>query len=221
MRNCVLVGTFVLAATPFAALAQVGLDGVIGAEWAGATVKTVSHDPAAPTSNFGAPTNQTAFAAYDTYFRVDSGWVYLAVATNGTGGGSAGDFANVYLGSIGAGSNIGFEVINNNFFVPGVPGNFNNLALPAGQRAEWSIASGVVELAIPFSFFQTDPLAMGFAPTPDGGTVRWNLSQSFGYSVAGGASFYGTDRLGAGVIPTPASAMVLGVAALVARRRRR
>lgn len=222
MIRSMTVGVIALAAAPLLAVAQVSLDGVIGPEWTSATTLTVTHNAAAPVNNFGAPTNQTAGAAYNTYFRIDSGWVYFAVATNGTGGSSNGNFSNLYLGSLAAGSNIGFEVTNNHFFVPGGATGFNNLSLPVGQRAEWATNPGVIELAIPFSFFTSDPLGMGFTPTPSGGSIRWNMSQSFGYSVAGGQSFYGSQRLGTGTIPTPGAA-ALGAIALagLANRRRR
>lgn len=222
MNTRLMVGAVVVAASSVAAFGQVDVDGVIGTEWTGAQVNTVTYNSAAPTSNFGAPTNETVGAAYNTYFRIDAGWVYFAVATNGTGGTSAGNFANLYISSNNAGSGIGMQVTGDTFFIPSTSQPFANSSLPVGQRAVWDETPGVIELAIPFSFFQNDPLGMNFATTPNGGTVRWNLSQSFGYSVAGGQSFYGDDRLGAGVIPVPGAGMIAfaGMAIAAGRRRR-
>ena len=84
---------------------------------------------------------------------------------------------------------------------------------------------------MPFSYLETDPQNVGFnkltAADPD---LVLRLSQSFGYSVAGGAT-YGVDRLGVIVarfapsVPEPATwAMIvvgMGAIGLVTRRRQK
>jgi hypothetical protein len=87
-----------------------------------------------------------------------------------------------------------------------------------------SVAStGVIEVAIPYSFFMSDPLAMGFGLAST--QLRWNLSQSLGLTVAGGTGFNtpgGLDeRLGLITIPAPSAAAMMCVAGLMASRRRR
>jgi MYXO-CTERM domain-containing protein len=210
--------TLVLAATS-SAFAQTGIDGVIGADWSGPGVitHTVAYDPGAPLGNFGSPGPTNHAGAYTTYMRGDGSYIYLAVASNPAGGGSAAGltFMNVYLSTTGTGSNIGLEVGNNNFFTPGGPGGYN-----AVGQSSWALntGTGVVEVAIPYSFFTSDPLGMGF--TPASTMVQWRISQSLGYSAAGGAS-YGVDRLGVVTLPTPGAATLAGVGGLAALRRRR
>lgn len=208
-----------------AASAQVGIDGVIGAEWSapGVTVKTVSYNPAAATSNFGTPGPDNHTVAYTTYFRADSTYVYAAVAGNphqGFTGYSGLNFMNIYIGAQGLGSTVGLEVLNNNFFRPGLAGSYNGTGY--NTYASDSV-NGIIEVAIPISFFQNDPLAMGFATNAPGQGIRWNLSQSLGYSVAGGAANFGADRLGliTTAIPAPGAAGVLGLFGALAARRRR
>ena len=83
--------------------------------------------------------------------------------------------------------------------------------------------NGVIEIAIPWSFLVTNPLnAVPFTLNP-GDTILIRGSQSFGYSMAGGVSYYGANRLGAFtyVVPAPGAATLIGLAGLVASRRRR
>lgn len=211
-----------LAAASSGAFAQTGIDGVIGADWSGGGVIThsVAYDPAAPLGNFGSPGPTNHAVAYNTYMRGDGSYIYLAVAANPAGGGSAAglQFMNVYLSTTGGGSNVGLEVLNNNFFIPGGASGFS-----AVGQSTWSSNSstGVIEVAIPVSFFTTDPLGMGFSTAnPASGLVQWRISQSLGYSAAGGSS-YGVDRLGVVTLPTPGAAALLGVGGLAAFRRRR
>ena len=201
------------------AFAQVGIDGVIGADWTsgGAITRNVFLDPAAPLGNFGAPTNANHLTAYTTYMRADASYVYLAVGASPAASLGSNTFMNIYLSTNPAvGSNIGLEVGNNNFFIPGGAGGFSAVGI-----TNWANnpATGVMEVAIPFSFFTTDPLGMGFSlADPTTGIVQWRLSQSLGYSVAGGAQ-YGADRLG--IVPTPGAAALMGVGILASARRRR
>ena len=207
------------------AFAQTGIDGVIDltpvtGDWSGPGVitNTVFFNPGAPTSNFGSPTSENHLSAYTTYMRGDGSYIYLAVAGNTSGGGSGGAgmaFLNAYLSTTGTGSNIGLEVGNDNFFIPGGAGGFSALGITDWDNNQ---TTGVVEVAIPYSFFTSDPLSMGFGT---GATfVQWRLSQALGYSVAGGTS-YGDNRLGIIQLPTPGAAALAGVGLLASARRRR
>jgi hypothetical protein len=220
------------AALGSSALAQVGVDGVIGAEWTGPgiTSRTVTFNAGAPIGNFGSPTTETNNVAYDTFFRADSLYLYAAVAARTDLGGAINgqQYANLYFSTLApSNGSVGIEVTNNRFFRGGITtgGPNNDGYYPAGGFATWSSNSttGVIELAIPLTFFTSDPLSMGFAPST--GSLRWNLSQSLGLSVAGGTGFNtpgGPDeRLGVIAIPAPGAAVLAGIGGLAMVRRRR
>jgi hypothetical protein len=131
---------------------------------------------------------------------------------------SPGGFANLYFDTDpqnNNGSDVGFEVTNNQYFIAGVSGYYD--ATPYLTYAV-SPAQDVVELAIANSFFTNGPLAGitgGYPAATNDVTLR--LSQSFGYNVAGGPD-YGATRLGTASIasiPLPSSAsagaVILGV----------
>ncbi|MFO0860223.1 MAG: hypothetical protein U0570_06680 [Phycisphaerales bacterium] len=215
-----------------AARAQVGVDGSIGAEWSGpgVTVRTVSYNADAATSNFGSPGTTNHLVAYTTYFRADNAFVYAAVAANPIpeNAGSFPQFANLYFSTVApSNGSIAMEVTNNRFFRGGVNtgGPNNDGFYSATGYSTWvsNSLAGVIEVAIPISFFTADPLGMGFAVATT--QVRWNLSQSFGYSVAGGASYNqpnGPDeRLGLVDVPAPAPLAALGICGAWWSRRRR
>lgn len=191
--------------------APTGIDGLIGADWTGATFVTVAHDDAAPTSNFGTPGPTTAGASYKIGMRSGPGYVYVVLQITGDAASSAGPFANLYFDTDpGTGSDLGIEVTNNNYFIPGGPGGFN--ASPYLTYATTG-SPDTIELAISNDFFTS-----GLQGSPSStGAVQLRLSQSFGYSVAGGAT-YGATRLGqvnlvAAEVPEPAS-LALAAAAL-------
>lgn len=215
-----VIAAFALFAAA-ASAAPVSVNGVLGAEWAGTTFKTVTHNAAAPNGNFGKPGNINDGASYKVGVRADAGYVYVGLEVTGDASYSAGNFANLYFSTNpGSGSNLGIEVTNNRYFIPGSASYFD-----ASPYLTFDAKNpGIIELAIDNSFF-TSGLQ---GTTPASMEVQLRLSQSFGYSVAGGAS-YGADRLGvvklvpAATVPEP-GVLALSLAALgglaVARRLR-
>lgn len=230
MRTLPILAAIALAAP---ALAQTGVDGLIGTEWSGPGVstRTITFDASAPNGGFGSPGTTNELVAYTTYFRGDGAFVYAAVQARPDLGGAIGAVfgANLYFSTLApSNGSIAMEVTNNRFFRGGVNtgGPNNDGYYPATGFATWSASptTGVIELAIPYSFFTADPLGMGFAPSA--GSLRWNLSQSFGYAVAGGSALSTPggpdDRFGIITgIPAPGAASLLALGGLLAARRRR
>jgi hypothetical protein len=231
IRSVFALGALALTVPAFA---QTGIDGVIGADWSGpgVTVRSVTYNAGAPSGNFGTPGTSNSGVAYNTYFRGDGTYLYAAVQANPGAGtsGSFPQFANLYFSTTApSNGSIAMEVTNNRFFRGGVStgGPNNDGYYPATGFATWASnpTTGVIEVAIPYSFFTTDPLAMGFAPATT--QMRFNLSQSLGFSVAGGTDYNAPggggpdERLGLVQIPAPASLAVLSLGGLIAGRRRR
>lgn len=221
-RKSLSLWTLVAAAAVFgtasiASAAAVGVDGSIGSEWSSVTPVHVLYNPSAPTGNFGAPTNENASVAYDIYVRGDANYLYVGIQTLSPVSGL--DFANLYFDTnppAADGSDLGFEVTNNRAFIPGGSGYTNYTAgaddITFSLTAGTGSTNGVLEFAVPFTFLINDPLGMGFPHATPGSYVTLRLSQSFGYSVAGGAT-YGADRLGrvdipsTSIVPLPTSAL--------------
>lgn len=207
------------SAIGFASSAQatITVDGVLDAAY-GAATAVVTANPAANTSNFGQdaahlPGSENA-TGYSIYLSSDASNIYGFLQADAV---PANFFANLYFDvyhANGPGSDVGFEITNSRGFIPGTPGyqpvpiNFATTA----TGVEFSIANAYV---------------MG----PDiavGDQIYLRLSQSFGYSVAGGAS-YGPNGLGAitigGAVPEPATwAMLIagfGLVGAAMRRKRR
>jgi PEP-CTERM motif len=229
----------VLCAVPALALsAPTALDGVIGAEWTGVTPKVVTYDANAPISNFQAPGTTNHVTGYEIFMRRDAQYLYAAVRTTGPTDSGGLIFANLYFslrygaGPFGsAGSGIGFEVTNDRAFKPGDPGYYNDTG---ANLIQWATFGGsntdpdVLEAAIDLSVFTSNALGVANYGLPPGETalgVQLRLSQSFGYSVAGGAD-YGAERLGfvdlPAEVPEPGALMLsaLALAGLAATRRR-
>jgi PEP-CTERM motif len=198
---------------------------------------TVETNPAAPTSNFGTPTNQ-ATAGYTLSLNDTNGSLFGVITQ--TGGESAGAFANLYFDvnpTVGDGSDLGFELGANNggsanAFIPGMNGSV------ALADALFDVTSATVNGLTTLNFRLDNSLftqaIAGLNYYPDQtfeSTQTLRLSQSLSYSVAGGASF-GTNRLGSfsvgavtAAVPEPATwAMMLfgfGAMGVSVRRRRR
>lgn len=228
-------------AIPSFASAQVGLDGLIGAEWTGVNPVLALYDPAAPTSNFGSPTNKNHVTGYEIFMRRDANWLYTAFRT--TGGMNSGGlmFANLYFslrsgpGQYGnSGSSIAFEVTNDRAFKPGGACCFNDNGSNLLRFATTSSAGNpdILESAIDLSVFFNNALNVtGYVVDPNAVGVRLNLSQTFGYSVVGGPT-YGDPTTGPAlgfvsaqqsVVPEPSTyaLMCAGLAAMAVTARRR
>lgn len=209
------------------ASAQVGLDGYFGSEWSSAPKIQVEYDPNAPQSNFGTPGTTNHTVAYDIYMRGDADYLYVLLATDESRGGSADSaflFGNLYFDANGSdasnGSTFGIEINNDRAFVPGVSGYYDLTSQNFAYSAVNDAGYKGIEMALGWDYLMTDPQGMGFATAGVGDTVRLRLSQSFGYSVAGGSA-YGDYRLGeATAVPEPAS-LVFGIVGIAAWLRKR
>lgn len=212
------------------------VDGTLDAAY-GTPRATVAYSPAAPTSNFDAPTAASNAVGYDIYSTSDTNFYYgFLRARPDRGGTGIGAFANLYFDldpANGNGSDLGFEITNKRAFLPGYSGYAENLLI------QYAIGTNgnTLEFAIPISYFtgqiaglnynNPDYANQQFISSSNPDTVL-RLSQSFGYSVAGGAA-YGVDRLGRTTlvaptaVPEPASLAVFGAGLLglsFVRRRR-
>ena len=227
MKRLLIAAAVAAVAIGGSAHAAIAVDGTRDAAY-GLPTAHVGFDASAPTGNFGSPGNVNQATAYDIYLHDESGALYGFLQADSSTAGL--NFANLYFDLDPAnhnGSDLGFEIANNDAFIPGRSGAATPLpgmtfAL-GGNSFEFSIDNSYFTTAIPgLNYYAGHTLA---AP---GGKVVLRLSQSFGYSVAGGTT-YGPDRLGAftlaGGVPEPASwsMMILGFlgagSALRTRRR--
>jgi hypothetical protein len=168
----------------------------------------VGYDPAAPTSNFAASSNINHNVAYN--ISVTSDATYVPVTADPASGGAVNglNFANLYLSTVvnpttwSGGSTIGFEVNNYQAFKPGFAGYYNT----SNDGFITTITSSMVDVLIPWNYFTTDPDNIGFNKISAANNIlRLNLSQSFGYSVAGGRASYGNQLLGTAIYSAAAT----------------
>lgn len=213
-----------LALSTLAVAAPIGVDGTKGSEWNGITPVMVTYAPGTTESNFGSPTPFDDKVTYDIYTRSDSSYVYFLLQTmpSGVDEYDAGlNFANVYFGtgaSANTGSDLGIEVTNDRAFVPGVAGYYPlspSDFVFAGTSGTYNGTPGsgpgnTIEFALSWNYLMTDPQGLGFdkisAANPQ---ITLRLSQSFSYSVGGGATYgptrLGTDLYSSSEVPEPAS----------------
>ena len=220
-----------IAALPVSAFASpIGVNGKLGAEWSGISPISITANSNAPTANFGSPGTQNA-SAYDIYVRDDGNYFYVLLTTQDT---TAPLFANLYFDTIAStpntGSNLGFEVTNDDAFIPGVSGSVTPSSSDLIFATNTGGGGSGITVAIANTFFLIDPLNMGFAKTPAGSLVSLHLSQSFGYSVVGGGANYPAPvELGAATVGSPVpepgtlgfmATGLLGAAGAIRRRLR-
>lgn len=221
IRSIAFISAYAIAALGSTQVVAQTVDGV-GApgEYAGGTLKTVNTNPAAPTSNFGTPTNE-ATAGYTIALKDQGGSLYGLLTQ--TGGTSNGSFANLYFDlnpNVGDGSDLGFELGVNvaTAFIPGRNGQPGFSVALDPSVFSTAAGTGTFEFSLK-NFLFTAPIAgLIYYPGQTFETTQTlRLSQSLGYSVAGGSS-YGPDRLGAFSVATPEPAtwamMIAGFGAI-------
>lgn len=230
IRAALLALAGLTSITATAVSAGITVDGTRDAAY-GAAKSVVAEDPNAPTSNFGNPSN-SATVGYSVYLTSDANNVYGFLETSNP---NALPFANLYFDLDPAaknGSDLGFELGNGGAtaFIPGKNGMAGfSTSVPsadyqfvAGSSGiEFSLANSLFSQPIPGLAYYT-----GQTFPANGESVVLRLSQSFGYSVAGGQS-YGADRLGSVMIASgvPEAAtwalMIVGFGAVGAAVRRK
>ena len=182
--------------------ASITVDGVLDADY-GSPTATVAYDPTAPEGNFGSPGPSSDAIGYSIHLKAENGFVYGFLQASGTGA-PVGGFANLYWDldpAANDGSDLGFEITNNDAFIPGGNGP---VTLTGANAIQYFVSADdkTVEFAIPDVDFTTKIAGLNYTsdqPTK-GGDIVLRISQSFGYSAAGGGT-YGDNRLGVVTVP--------------------
>jgi hypothetical protein len=217
------------------AQAQVGVDGMLGPEWS-ATL---------PFHIAGAPSGQPGVGvAYDVYSRADAQYFYVLVNALPAGEGNdnwtstiaaqLGNVVNLGLDlnpAAGNGSDIVLETENNRYATFDNVGNVlyepysatNGIVqVSTAVRGYDNANPGFsVELAIPWTFFETDPDGTGNMPvlTAANPLLNFRYSQSFDGTFALQGPQYGPTRFGnyldPNVVPEPSTSALI-VATLMA-----
>jgi hypothetical protein len=212
---CVILSGGPCAQSLFAAI---GVDGLQGAEWTGVTPKTIAAAP------YGQP---GVGVSYDAYSRADSDYFYALVIARPAGEGQdnwtstiAAQLGNVVnLGfdlnpDLGNGSDVVFETENNRYTdFPPVGSFYQDYSPTNGIIQASTTVRGYsdpnpgfsVELAIPWSFFETDPDSTGNMPvlTAANPDLVFRYSQSFDGTFATQGGQFGNPRPRLGVFTDP------------------
>jgi len=200
----------------------------------------VTTNPAAPDSNFAAPTN-IALAGYTLTLSDDGSSIVGKIVQ--TGGVAAGSFANLYFDlnpTVGDGSDLGFEMGLGgvNAFIPGKNGQPGFSKVLDSSLYTFAATTDInnlitLDFSLSNSLFTSPISGLAYYGPSDGlpaqtfeSDITLRLSQSLSYSVAGGDS-YGPNRLGLVTVgsaaPEPASwaLMIVGFGAIGASLRAR
>ncbi len=222
--------------------APVGVDGVRGAEWTGITPFSIPYDPAG------------VGVQYDIYSRADLQYFYALIQANPAGPGNdhweetvaaqLGNVVNLGLDlnrPVGNGSDVIVETENNRYATFDTIGNVTYSAYsatngfvqavtpPRGYSDVAGVQGSIVELAIPWSFFENDPDATGNMPvlTADNPNLVFRYSQSFDGTFSIQGPQFGADRFGVyadpnfSAVPEPASTGLISLCAVGLLKRRR
>jgi hypothetical protein len=220
-----------------ALVASAALMAVSAAHAASVTTNT-PWDPGAPTDLSQFVDGNENVAETVTYSNDPDGkGIDIVIKTDPAGLGndnadaSVGDqFTNLYFGDDTNGAYVGFELGNSRAFTPGVAGYFDYTSAlgitytdtPGTTYANGGQASES-QTFIPYSFFETDPLHMGFTKLAPGGVIQLRDIQAFAYAGnnAGGGARFGTLTI-PNAVPEPATwALMIGGLGLVGYQLRR
>lgn len=205
-----------------AAVAALGLLALPVAHADGTTTITVD-----PTNlnygNFGAPTLTTGAGGTPYTLTTTTTASSFDIDLTPLASAAGEDFYNLYLSTgyeIGiGGSVIGISGDANGISNLFVPGGANGYSLAGtGITSTYDAANGGFDVTVPWTFLETDPSGLDYSEISSANDeVRVNLSQSFGYTVVGGAANYGANELGSGILPSasvPDTASTLALLAL-------
>ena len=202
-----VIGLVLLGASALAlasAASATTIDGIISpGEYAGATTTTTPYSPGADTtlSTFGSGNENVAETIY---YQADPNGlgIDIAIMTDPAGAGndnadaSVGDqFTNLYFGDPNQGAYIGFELGNQDAFVPATGASYNystsGLGIQYADTPGTTYANGgkasVSEAYIPFTAYQTLESDLGLPVSAVGDTIQLRDIQAFAYAGNNGS----------------------------------